>query len=86
VLKLQDDRSHGYFREKCRDEVRFDIESSDVFESSGNCLKNLDRVCTLFTPMMTCVQPRHKCQDDKHKGTAECREEEKKPGYAVMMR
>ena len=85
VLKQQDDRSHRDSRGKCRDEARVDIGGADVLESSGNCLENLDRVCALRTPTMTRIQPRCEGKDKNHKGTAECRDEEKHPGCERTM-
>lgn len=86
MLQQQDDRSHGNFRRKRREERRVDIGRTNVLETPGNGLEDLDWICALFALTMTGVQPRRKGQDDDHKGTAECRDEEKESCCAVTVR
>jgi hypothetical protein len=57
MLQEQDDRSHGDFRRKRRDERTVDIGGTNALEPPGNALEDLDWICALFGLTMTDVQP-----------------------------
>jgi hypothetical protein len=57
MLQEQDDRSHGDFRRKRRDERTGDFGGTNALEPPGNALEDLDWICALFGLTMTDVQP-----------------------------
>ena len=71
MLKEENDSGNWQFGSKGADQVVVEMERANMFETSGDVLKDLDGILAGRADAMAAVEPGSNGQDDNHKGIAE---------------